>query len=174
MKKIPLIPHPHIHNQTGVGLVEVLVALIILSVGLLGIASLYVTTLQAKTTSLSRMKATYLAQDMADRMRANPSAVNDTATGYELASGQGLSQSGEPSCTSPCTPAQIASIDKYQWTKMISDTGSTSNGTGLPGTVSRSIDITNATLTSPAIATIYLKWSEPNGGELDYTLLVQI
>lgn len=155
--------------QTGTGLIEVLIALIIISVGMLGIASLYVTTLQAKTTSLSRMKAIYLAQDMADRMRANPTAI----TSYNLASTATTSSTSycATSCTDAEKAASLAAYDLYEWDRMIFDT---TNGTGLPGTVVRSIAVTAATASSPSLVEINLGWNEVNSGTLTYTLQVQL
>ncbi len=56
----------------GFTLVEVLIALIIMSVGMLGIAGLYVQSMQAGRTSMLRHHAVTLAGDIADRIRANP------------------------------------------------------------------------------------------------------
>jgi len=61
-------------NQRGFSLVEVLIALIIMSVGMLGIAGLYVQSMQAGRTSVFRHHAVTLAGDVADRIRANPTA----------------------------------------------------------------------------------------------------
>lgn len=60
-----------LRTQRGVGLVEVLVALVIMAVGLLGISGLYVESLRANRTALLRTQAVNLANDMADRIRAN-------------------------------------------------------------------------------------------------------
>lgn len=58
----------------GFTLVEVLIALIIMSVGMLGIAGLYVHSMNAGRTSVFRHQAVSLAGDVADRIRANPLA----------------------------------------------------------------------------------------------------
>ena len=63
-----------ISRQQGFSLVEVLIALIIMSVGMLGIAGLYVQSLQAGRTSMFRHHAVALAGDITDRIRANPTA----------------------------------------------------------------------------------------------------
>ena len=55
-------------KQQGFSLVEVLIALIIMSVGMLGIASLYVQSMQAGRTSMFRHNAVTLAGDIADRI----------------------------------------------------------------------------------------------------------
>ena len=78
-------------RQTGTTLIEVLVAVVIISVGLLGVAALNLTSLRNSFDANSRTKATLLANDMADRMRANASVANPTAIAdaspYEIAIG---------------------------------------------------------------------------------------
>ncbi len=64
----------HAHSPTlasGFTLLEVLIAVVILSVGLLGMAGLQARSLQANQSALMRSQATVLAYDMIDRMRAN-------------------------------------------------------------------------------------------------------
>ncbi len=58
-------------GQSGMTLVEVLVALLVLSIGLLGIAALQTTGLTATRTAGARTQATLMAYDIIDRMRAN-------------------------------------------------------------------------------------------------------
>ncbi|MGI9221134.1 MAG: type IV pilus modification protein PilV [Woeseiaceae bacterium] len=61
-------------QRKGFSLVEVLIALVVLSVGMLGVAGLYVQSMQASRTSMLRHHAVILAGDVADRIRANPNA----------------------------------------------------------------------------------------------------
>lgn len=61
-------------RHRGFTLIEVLVALVVMSVGMLGIAALYLEGLRAGRTALYRTTAVNLAADMADRIRANPNA----------------------------------------------------------------------------------------------------
>lgn len=58
-------------RQKGFGLIEVLVALLILAVGLLGMASLQTASLQQTTGSQTRTQAILLAKDIVERIRAN-------------------------------------------------------------------------------------------------------
>lgn len=58
-------------RQRGATLIEVLVAMLILSVGLLGLASMQMTALQSNQSAYYRSQATVLAYDIIDRMRAN-------------------------------------------------------------------------------------------------------
>ena len=62
----------NLQRQHGFSLIEALVAFLILSVGMLGIAGLYVQSMQAGRTSMFRHHAVTLAGDVADRIRANP------------------------------------------------------------------------------------------------------
>ena len=64
-------PRIYTLKQRGATLVEVLVALLIMSVGLLGVAALYVDNLRKGRTALVRTQAATLAGDMADRIRVN-------------------------------------------------------------------------------------------------------
>ena len=56
-------------RQRGVSIVEALVAFVILSVGLLGIAGLYLESVRSNRTALTRTAAVQLANDLADRIR---------------------------------------------------------------------------------------------------------
>ena len=57
--------------QRGLGIIEVLVALVVVSFGVLGIAGLQMTGMQHGTGSLNRTKAIVFAEDLAERMRLN-------------------------------------------------------------------------------------------------------
>jgi type IV pilus assembly protein PilV len=69
-------------TQRGATLVEVLVALLVLSIGLLGVAALQVNALQTNSSAHVRSQASVLAYDIADRMRANRAVA--MAGGYDV------------------------------------------------------------------------------------------
>jgi len=58
-------------REAGFGLIEVLVALLILAIGLLGMASLQTASLKQTTGSQARTQAIFLAEDLVERIRAN-------------------------------------------------------------------------------------------------------
>ena len=98
----------------GFSLIEVLIALIILSVGMLGIAGLYVQSMQAGRTSMFRHNAVTIAGDIADRIRANPAA----GAAYTAATGT------DNSCVNGginCSPAQMAAHDISLWQEQADD-----------------------------------------------------
>lgn len=104
-------------RQTGLTMLEVLVSLVVMSIGLLGLAGLQATGLRSNTGSYLRTIATTQAYAIADRMRANPLGV---AAGNYDALGPG---SEDPECAtstvgSPaqgCTAEQMAQYDAYAW-----------------------------------------------------------
>ncbi len=94
----------------GFTLVEVLVALVVLAVGMLGIAGLYVESLRAGRTSIFRTTAVYLAADMADRIRANPQAAADYA-----GVGPGSNAFNCVNGVNICSSTQMAQDDWFSW-----------------------------------------------------------
>ena len=98
----------NLRKSKGFSLVEVLIALIIMSVGMLGIAGLYVQSMQAGRTSMLRHHAVTLAGDIADRIRANPMA----GAAYTATPGQ------DNNCVAQgtnCDAAQMAAHDIFLW-----------------------------------------------------------
>lgn len=92
-------------SQQGASLIEVLVAIVILSIGLLGLAGLQVTSVQSNYSAYYRSQATLLAYDLGDRMRANRTAA--------LASS---SDGGFPvSSSSHAVSGTQAAKDKAEW-----------------------------------------------------------
>jgi len=73
------------HRARGFTLIEALVALVVLSIGLLGVAALQLTSLRSNHSSAMRSQATFLAYDIIDRMRANREAA--VAGDYDIALG---------------------------------------------------------------------------------------
>jgi type IV pilus assembly protein PilV len=140
----------HIAQQKGFGLVESLVALVVVSVGMIGIAALYGQGLGASRTALFRTQAVYLASDMADRIRLNRVA----GASYETA--------GEDNDCGPggvvCTPAEMAAHDVWEWTTRI--------GQQLPGGAGE-------VLFEPGLPpryTINVSWAEPGLGVVEHRI----
>ncbi len=100
------IPHS---QQAGSSLIEILVTILILSVGLLGLAALQTNALRFNQDAYQRMVASQQADNMLDRMNAN--AVGISSGLYNSVSGIGTN----PSCTTVCTPQQMAQRDSFEW-----------------------------------------------------------
>jgi type IV pilus assembly protein PilV len=97
--------------QSGFTMVEVLVALIVLAIGLLGIAALYLNSLQAGRTAVYRTGAVNLAADLADRIRMNRTA--QAAYGTLFADVE--VPVGTCATTGGCSDADLASTDLASW-----------------------------------------------------------
>jgi type IV pilus assembly protein PilV len=120
----------------GFTLIEVLVTLVILSVGLLGMAALHTTNLRNNLDSALRSQASALAADIADRMRANRNAA--IAGNYDIAIGATITV---------VSGSSLADRDKAAWKTLLAQV--LPNG---DGAVSRSGDV----------FTISVRWGERN------------
>jgi type IV pilus assembly protein PilV len=130
--------------QRGFTIVEALVALVVLAVGMLGIASLYVTTLRASGSATSRMQAINLATDLGDRSRANRTAqaayAGAAATDGTTCIGTGAT----------CSAAQMAASDLFWWQASIQ--------AALPGAPLGTVTVNTATV--PTSYQIQVSWME--------------
>jgi type IV pilus assembly protein PilV len=93
-------------HQSGFTLLEVLVAIVVLSLGLLGLAGLQAATLRNNQIAYYRAIAVQQTYDMADRIRANQAGVATYALGVAVDNG---------CVSSSCNPAQMAQTDIFQW-----------------------------------------------------------
>lgn len=91
-------------------MVEIMVAIFVLSIGLLGLASLQTLSVRNNTSAYHRSIATQLAYDMADRMRANPAGVASNAYNSPTAT-----ENTNCLTVTGCSPAAMADHDMYEW-----------------------------------------------------------
>jgi type IV pilus assembly protein PilV len=108
--------HTARRRQRGFNLVEVLVALVILAVGLLGIAALYLDSLRAGRTAIYRTQAVNLAADMGDRIRSNRNAVAGYATTFTTAAPATVAVC---ETDAGCSAAQMAQNDLSRWKALV-------------------------------------------------------
>jgi type IV pilus assembly protein PilV len=92
----------------GFSLLEILISVVVLSLGLLGVAALQTRSVGFVHSGELRSIASYQAYNMIDRIRANK--AGRTAGSYASLTGEG----SDPGCTT-CTPAQIAQKDQFEW-----------------------------------------------------------
>lgn len=101
-------------KQKGLSMIELLVAVLVLAIGVLGITALQMVSLQNNRGALFRAEAVQLAYDMMDRIRANPQGT-PVGAAYD-----GLALSGAPpgaaNCVAAnCSQAQMVDFDQAVW-----------------------------------------------------------
>lgn len=160
MKPTALVMQPShtIKTQHGFTLVEVLIALVILGVGLLGLAGLQTASLRAGDDAYLRTQASIYAYNLIDRMRANPTvadkyaipvltSVSTLAAAYNI--GAGAAPAAPTGCgAAPCNPDALAKWDSKQWITNLS---------ALPGS---QVQVTIQTKDNSDYVTIKLQWNE--------------
>lgn len=118
-------------RSSGFSLIEVLISIVILSIGLLGTAGLMGASLRNTNTAYYRSQATVLADDILDRMRAN---LPEARVGqYDVTPG--------PSCAATSAMAQF---DCQEWSAALAE--------ALPGGVG-TVDVE-----STGVVTITIEW----------------
>lgn len=138
-------------RAAGFTLVELLVALVIVSVGLLGIAKLSLGTVQANDSAFMRSQASALVQQILDDMRANQPEAK--AGGYDVAIGS--TPSMQSCLATSCSAGQVAAADLYTWKSALQANLPSGDGSVVTATT------TNPTTGAPeTTATITVQWDD--------------
>src|SRR6218665_2182419 len=99
-------------NQRGVSLIEALVALLVLALGIMGMAGIQTRTLVESRTTNARAFAVQLADDLLDRMQANAAIrINPPITSPYLAAWGAQAAAPVDCFTAACTGPQLAAFD---------------------------------------------------------------
>jgi type IV pilus assembly protein PilV len=96
-------------NSRGFTMIELLVSVVIMSVGVLGMAGLQMLSMQQNRSALLQGEATQLVNDILDRMRANPDTSYD---GVDIGDDPVVTDS----CIgNTCTENEMKDFDVAQW-----------------------------------------------------------
>lgn len=144
-------------------MIEVLVTLLIISVGFLNMAGLQTTAKRSNFDAVQRTTAVVLAQDIAERMRANPISLAGYLTPVAGVGG-GTRSAPVPACAAAakCTPLQLTAMDLYQWERSIDGAsesrtvGASTTNTG--GLVNPTGCISGPALGGAGIYTVTIVW----------------
>jgi type IV pilus assembly protein PilV len=105
-------------SQQGFTLLEVLVAVLVLSIGLLGMSALTMNVLRANDSSYFQSQAAILANAILDDMRAN--ATEEIKNGsYNINFGTYPAKPSTSCDVGTCTSAQMAAYDLWAWTSRV-------------------------------------------------------
>ncbi len=131
-------------TMRGIGMIEVLVTLLVVSVGFLSMAGLQTVAKRSNFDAVQRTTAVILTQDILEKMRANPLSLEEYLTG-DTGLGGGTLTEPTQACSGAerCNTAQLAAYDQWLWeqsidgateTRMLdgatTETGGLSNPTG--------------------------------------------
>jgi type IV pilus assembly protein PilV len=152
------VSNPHPRSQKGSNLIEVLVTLVVVSIGLLSAMSLQLLSKRSNFDAAQRTIAANLTQDLFARMRTNPNALINYIPGGTLG-GDVLGGAPVVDCQAVganCTPAQLAGYDLWHWEQQLDGAFETSAGVAVGG-----LTLPTACITGPAF-----------GGAGNYTVAI--
>jgi len=130
-------------RQGGTTLLEILVSLVVIALGLLGLASLQAISLKSNNTAYYRSQATILAYDISDRMRANRTvAVNSASYNIDFE-------------TAASSNTGVAGTDVNEWKQNIARAIPSGQG--------------KITVLAGGIALIEIRWDSDSNGTIDET-----
>lgn len=119
-------------HQKGVGLMEVLVALLVLAVGVLGFVALQYRAIEASSEGEYRIQAINVARDLAEKIRINPEGLTTYASAISS-----QADATQDCYTSLCTTNQKATFDAAQTTALAQRNGMTINMFECPGVANK-------------------------------------
>jgi type IV pilus assembly protein PilV len=138
---------PH-NKQGGFTLLEVLIALLVLSIGLLGLAALQTVGLRSNQMASMRTLATQYTYNITDRMRANPDGLTTTNQYYVIGVDDPTPVIATNCDSVACTTEQLADFDLNQWRAEVES---------LPGGKSQ---ISQAVVGGVTVHTVTVHWNE--------------
>ncbi|MDZ7585443.1 MAG: type IV pilus modification protein PilV [Thiobacillus sp.] len=125
-------------RQSGFTLLEVLVAILVLSIGLLGLAGLMASSIRNNHSAQQRTQATWLAYDVIDRMRVNRPAAIASSDNYNVAFG------------AASVSADLAGADITDWKATLSNALPAGDGAVTVDSVTREV-------------TVIIQWNDSRG-----------
>jgi type IV pilus assembly protein PilV len=147
------------HIQRGFSLIEMLVALIVFSVGMLAVAGLQTVSKQANYEAMQRTTASQIAYGLLEDIRVNGDAASIYLAAGELGGGS-LGGEPAPNCKpgAECNTAQKAANDLWFWEQVIDGNLETTGGTGTGGLVLPSLCITGPAGGGAGVYQVTIAW----------------
>jgi len=156
------------HRANGFTLVEVLVSIIIFSIGLIGIAKLQVVSKQSNYDAVQRVTATSLAQDLLERMRANNQQLLTyvSVNGLNTLGRGSITSEPTPVCDSAntCAAGELATHDLWEFEQALDGvTEQNADGDSLGGLSVPTACISGPTTGASGVYTIAIAWRGKTG-----------
>ncbi|NNF51701.1 MAG: type IV pilus modification protein PilV [Gammaproteobacteria bacterium] len=132
-------------SQRGTTLIETMVALLVLSIGLLGIAAMQMSGLFNNRSGYERSQAVMLAEEILERIRVNPTGAADGDYNTAVGTAETAPAGDCLGAAANCTPAELADEDVGLWKQRLNATLAGGDGAvqvTVVGSVARSAQIT--------------------------------
>ena len=149
--------------QRGVGLIEVLAAMLVLSIGFLAAGAMQVRAMRNNQDAYHESQAQLLLADMVDRMHNNPAGVR--AGAYAPTSTATVTIDTAACRTSGCDPAELAARDLSEWAESL-DPGTVGIVPRLPPSSDTAPAVGTITSSPDGVHTLRLSWRALVDGEL--------
>lgn len=153
----PLRPYQARQAAKGFTLIEVLIALVVVSVGLLGMAKTQALALSSTQLSAGRSLIALQAASLASAMHGNPAywraglaPSNFSTTGATVSDSTGILNATVGDCTTLCNPAQLAAHDVQIWASNMNQQFPSYSATVVCSTI----------VGAPISCTLNIAWSE--------------
>ena len=145
-------------RQRGFTLLEVLIAVMLLAVGLLGLAGLQAVSLRNNHSAYLRSQATMLTYDIIDSMRSNrkAAAALPPTPNYDIAIGTPGSASPPDCMAIVCTGSEMAIAEIADWKQSLASLLPSGDGSIAPGV-------------APNVVTVTVQWTDGRGAAADTT-----
>lgn len=147
-------------RSRGTSLLEVLVTVVIFSIGLLGIAGLQVQSKRSNFEAVQRSTASLLAHDMVERMRTNSGALAAYVQQGAQLGGSTVASEPTPDCKdlNLCSSDALAAHDIWEWERAIDGASESSGGNMTGGLVLPTACITGPVGGGTGLYTVAIAW----------------
>ena len=158
-------------RQTAIGMIEILIAVFLLSLGFLASAQMQVQSMRNSRSSYNQSQAYLLASDMIDRMRTNIGGV--AAGSYDKA--QTTSAATNPNCkTKVCSEGELAQQDLFDWSANLHDFNGNSNFVSILPSTDKIAAKGTITALANGIYAVTMTWSDTiSGSEQEQSLTLE-
>jgi len=155
--------HSTIKRQRGFSMIEVLVTMIVLSIGLLGLAGLQLNAMRSNHSAYLRSQASTITSDIIDRMLVNRATARagsyDTGLGVPVAV---LPSNCDGDAADNCSVTEMATLDIDQWKSSLSNLLPSGDGT-----------ISRAVVGGLTTVTVTIQWDDSRGVNAPTQLLIE-
>jgi type IV pilus assembly protein PilV len=146
-------------KSLGFSLLELLIALIVFSIGLLAIAGLQTVSKQANFEAVQRTTAAQVANGLLEDMRTNGNGIDIYAAAAQLGGGT-IAAEPVPNCRdgNQCNAVQKAAHDLWFWEQVLDGNLETNGGIGAGGLVMPALCITGPAAAGAGVYTVTIAW----------------